>query len=580
MKRNRLAVLAAMSAAAVAIGAPLSPLPVSRAPFEQSAEVVRRPVTLASWPFHPTAGWNLLGEERLTTWAEFRSGDKFAVANGCDGRIHFVGRTGFGKVLFYRGGSEKASPTDCEKPDPYGRELLAWLELRVLDGSKFYTRYMECYTNATINVDAEAKTVSWSRPCKGSSARYSLAPDGDGRLALEWNIQQPVEFRLYLCGDSTNGTHGVENGTLVYVKERIELVFPDGVIECGGQGAARPTGSTNPAPDYVWRTDAASGRMLIDLCGSTVIANSSTPNSPTPNSGIIDFWECDALDVPRDPTGNFLANGSFELGLVDWNYWWGGEPWYMVAETGEPLEAITGEAKVGERALRMRRSKTRDKYEALQSAPMSLEPGVEHVLSAWVKRAEGELGEANITFMVDPVAKKFHVVTKPDGGEAKLVAMLADDEWHFVELPFVSECGDCKVILDGSGAAAVVDGVRVERVACSRAEARNRPLWVGATHGEATKPSEASAERRGDVGGKAGSPCPPQCVEARLETSSPDNLLHFGEPVGARLVLSGPDGAKGAVRVTVRNFYNETVFKKAFKFKMPEDKIIPLRNGF
>ena len=29
------------------------------------------------------------------------------------------------------------------------------------------------------------------------------------------------------------------------------------------------------------------------------------------------------------------------------------------------------------------------------------------------------------------------------------------------------------------------------------AEARNRPLRVGATHGEATKPSEARAERRG-----------------------------------------------------------------------------------
>ena len=29
-----------------------------------------------------------------------------------------------------------------------------------------------------------------------------------------------------------------------------------------------------------------------------------------------------------------------------------------------------------------------------------------------------------------------------------------------------------------------------------RVSRNNRPLWVGATHGEATKPSEASAERR------------------------------------------------------------------------------------
>ena len=458
-----LAAFAFVAVVAPAARSDLPSLPVSRAPFEQSADVARRPTTLATWPFHPPAGWNLLGEERLTTWAEFRSGDKFAVANGCDGRIHFVGRTGFGKVLFYRGGSEKASPTDCEKPDPYGRELLSWLEIRVLDGSKFYTRYMECYTNATINVDAEAKTVSWSRPCKGSAARYSFSPEGDGRLALDWNIQQPVEFRLYLCGDSTNGIHGVENGTRLYVNrnsetERIEFAFPDGTVE-RGPGVPQ-TDQNKPIPDYVWRTDAASGRVIIDLCGSTPASSQTVKQS---NNQTIDFFGEDALDMPEEPTGNFLANGSFELGLVDWNYWWGGEPWYMVAETGEPLETITDESKTGDKALRMRRSKTRDKYEALQSAPVSLEPGTVHILSAWVKRAKGEQGEATITLAASPVAKKFHVVTRPDGGEAKTVATLADDEWHFVEMPFVSECGDCKVILDGKGAASVVDGVRVEK---------------------------------------------------------------------------------------------------------------------
>ena len=526
----------------------LPSLPVSCAPFEQSAETARQPITLATWPFHPPTGWVVIGEERLTTWAEFRSGDKFAVANGYDGRIHFVGRTGFGKVLFYRGGAEDASPTDCEKPDPYGRELLAWMEIRVLDGSKPYTRYMECYTNATINVDAEAKTVSWSRPCKGRTARYSIAHGEAGTLELEWNVPRPVEFRLYLCGNSAKGAHGVEDGTRLYVNrnsetERMEFQFPDGVIERSGRGAARPTGSTNPAPDYVWRTDTVSGCVLIDLCGSTVAKSGASGGRALP-SGVIDFWKEDALEVPKDPTGNFLSNGSFELGLVDWNYWWGGEPWYMVAATGEPLETITDEAKVGKKALRMRRSNTRNKYEALQSAPMSLEPGVEHVLSAWVKRSKGERGKAKITLAASAVAKKFHVVTKPDGGEAKMSATLADDEWHFVEMPFVSECGDCKVILDGSGAAAVIDCIRVER---------RTGVMVG----------------RDDL-------IAPQCVEARLETSNPDNLLHFGVPVDARLALSGPAGVEGKVRVTARNFYNEVVYDKTLPFALPKDKSLPL----
>ena len=87
-----------------------APLPVSRAPFEQSAEVARRPVSLASWPFHPPAGSVLLCEQRLATWAEFRSSDKVAVVDGYDGRIHYVGRTGFGKPSW-------------QTPDAYGHNV-------------------------------------------------------------------------------------------------------------------------------------------------------------------------------------------------------------------------------------------------------------------------------------------------------------------------------------------------------------------------------------------------------------------------------------------------------------------------
>ena len=555
--------LAALCAAALALGvscnaktrvsSPLPPLPVSRAPFERSAEVARRPVSLAAWPFHPPAGWTLLGEERLSTWAEFRSGDKVAVADGSDGRIHFVGRTGFGKILFYRGGSEKATSFDNVKPDPYGRELLAWLELRVLDGSRPYARYMECHTNAVIRADARTKTVEWRRACRvqgstDAAFRYSLAPAGDGLLALDYAFEGctnavPVEFRLYLCGASTNGLHGVENGTRIYANrdretERLEIAFPAGTVEAVSAEDRAKASENNPVPHYAWTAPAAAGRVLVDLCGSTEPANGPAATADGA-SGVVDFLETDALDVPPDPTGNLLANGSFELGLAGWNHWWGGEPWYMVARTGEPLERVVDGAKAGDKALRMRRSAVRDKYEALQSAPMSVEPGVVHVLSAWARRAPGETGEADVSLAAEPAAKKFHVVSAPDGGKAKTVVPLADDDWHFVQMPFVSECGDCKVVLDGRGAAAVVDAIRVER-------------------------------------GETASETPPPCVEARLETSDPDNLLRFGEPVGARLALSGPDGAAGTVRATLRNFYGETVFDRTVPFSLPADRTIPL----
>ena len=265
----------------------LSPLPVSRAPFERSKEVSRRPVSFATWPFHPQGGWTLLGEQRLTTWAEFRSGDKSVVANGYNGLIHHVGRTGFGKLLFYRGGGDTTSPAAKQRSDPYGRELLAWMEVRVLDGTRYNNRYMECYSNATIKVDEKASRVDWSRSCrvngvKDAVARYSLAPAGDGMLSLDYGFggafdgkpQPTVEFRLYLCGNSTNGVSGVENGTRLYVNrnsetERVEIGFPEGKVEATSAEELAKANGNNPVPSYIWRTDAASGRVLIDLCGST-----------------------------------------------------------------------------------------------------------------------------------------------------------------------------------------------------------------------------------------------------------------------------------------------------------------------
>ncbi len=534
----------------------LPPLPVSRAPFERTDEVLRRPIKLVAFPFFArNSGEGPDYAQRLVQWTEFVSGDKIAVVNGYDWRICHHGRTGFGKVMFYRSDADADSPS-FTAPEPFGRELLAWMEIRFLDGASQYDVERDVFRNAILTIDAKEGRAEWSRPVKtdgttNAVARYSIAKAGDGKLALEWNTGGvSIEFRLHLCGKSGKGKHGVENGTRIYVNrdretDRVEIALPDGTARAEGTSA------------YVWRTDAASGRVIIDLCGSTTLnsstLNSSTPNSPTPTSGIIDFWAEDALDVPADPTGNLLANGSFEQGLTGWNYWWNGEPWSVVAATGEPLESITDEAKVGDKALRMRGSKPRGTYETLQSAPISIEPGVPHVLSAWVRRAAGEKGKAEISLRADN-ASQLGIVRGEEGNPAKTTVTLEDDEWHFVERPFVSVGGDLKVILSGGGAAAVIDGIRVER----------RDL------------SHAEAQRRGGNDGRARSPSVPQCVECRLETSSHENILNYGTPINARLVLSGPGEADGAVRVTVRNFYNEAVFKKAFKFKLPKDKVLPL----
>ena len=542
-------------------GDALPPLPVARAPFEQTEDFARRPVSLVSYPF--MSQFHVKDRENLFTWAEFIGGNKVAVVNGCDLRVRGAGRTGFGRIALYNSGSDTTALA-WRNNDPYMRGLDCWLSVDFIDGKPDpQARYRDSFPDAVLTVDDAARRTEWKRKCSlpdGTEGEvgYSVSAIGDGLLAVDFNGGGlPVEVKVFKPIWVNGITFDVAGETRLQVnrareESRFEIVFPDGKVEAtSGSERAKATEAIQ-VPHYVWRSNAASGRVIIDLCGST-IPNSSTPNSPTSTSGIIDFWAEDAVDVPRDPTGNFVPNGSFEQGLAYWSYNWGGTSWDDVAATGGPLEYVTDEAKVGDKALCMRASKTRGGYEPLRSAGMSIEPGVPHVLSAWVKRAAGEEGAAKITIQAQST-HKLGRVTSPQGDAATKSVTLTDNEWRFVEIPFTSVLGDCLVYMSGSGAAVVVDGVRVERVGGD---------------------FNAEAQRRRECGGDGGF-CQPQRVEGRLETASAENIVYAGTPINARLVLSGADGAEGSVRVAVRNFYNETVYDKTLTFKLPKDKVLPL----
>ena len=560
-------------------GDALPPLPESRAPFEQSEDFARRPVSLVSYPFMPQ--FHVKDRENLLTWAEFVGGNKVAVVNGCDLRVRGAGRTGFGRIALYNCGSDTTALA-WRNNDPYMRGLDCWLSVDFVDGKPDpQARYRDSFPDAVLTVDDAARRTEWKRKCKlpdGTEGEvgYSVSAIGDGLLAVDFNGGRlPVEVKVFKPIWVSGITFDVAGETRLQVNRareeaRFEIIFPDGKVEAtSGSECAKATEAIQ-VPHYVWRSNAASGRVIIDICGSTELVH-PTHNSQltTHNSSTIDFWAEDAVDVPRDPTGNFVPNGSFELGLAYWTYNWGGTSWDDVAATGGPLEYVTDEAKVGDKALCMRASKTRGAYEHLRSAGMSIEPGVPHILSAWVKRAAGEEGVAKITIQAQST-HKLGRVTSPQGEAAKASVTLEDNEWRFVEIPFTSVVGDCMVFLSGGGAAVVVDGVRVERATNDfNAESQSRREC-----GRAYPPAEGCP--RSGCPSRGGRPCPPHCVEARLETASAENIVCAGTPIDARLVLSGADGAEGSVRVSVRNFYNETVYDKTFAFKLPKDKILPL----
>lgn len=522
MKRILPAALLALSGAMAAVGATIAPLPVSHAPFERSGVVARQPVQFASWPFFPEPAG--AADRSPETWAEFRSGDKTVLANGYDRRVHVFGRTGFGNIVFYRGGTDDFY-IDYKYSEPFAREMLAWLEIRVNEGSAGGSASKDPFDDATMAVDVKGSRAGWKR----NDFRYALSPAGDGMLALDWSSSTAsVEFRLHVCGNSTNGMSGVENGRRIFVNrdretERIEIAFPD--------GEAKKTG----AAEYVWRTEGGSGRIMIDLCGTTA-AKCGAMGTSRPTS-VIDFCETDALDVPRDPTGNLLANGSFEQGLAGWEFADGGAAWASVVEEGcGPFERITDEAKCGRRALIFKQNSRPGIQERLQSLPMSLEPGRPYIVSAWIGRAKAEGGPALAEMRPLPAIRK-GIVELGKGGKAACSWKIDAGEWKLVEVPFTPKTGDCKIVIGGYGGV-IIDAIRVER--CDLGQDRQ------------------------------------QCVEACLVTSSPDNDLAYGTPANARLELSGLDSAEGAVRVTIRNFYNEIVYRKPFWFKLPETREVAL----
>lgn len=529
MKRILPAALLALSGAMAAVGATIAPLPVSHAPFEKSDEVAQYSVKFASWPFFPDPAGK--SDRSPETWAEFRSGDKTVVANGYDRRVHVLGRTGFGNILFYRGGTDDFY-IDYKYFEPFARKMLAWLEIRVLDGSESSSAAKDLFADAEMAVDGKNGRAGW----KHKGFCYTLAAAGDGMLALDWRKDSGAcaEFCLHVSGNSTNGVSGVENGTRLYVNrncetERVEIAFPDGEVKKSGDS------------EYVWRPNAESGRLLIDLCGSTLAGSGAAGVRALP-LGVIDFSETDALDVPCDPTGNLLVNGGFEQGLSGWEFTQGGAAWAKVVEEGgEPFERITGEAKCGRRALLFKRNSSPGIRERLQSLPMSLEPGKSYVVSAWIGCAQGEVGSALAEVRPVPATAK-GIVELAYGDMATCNWKICAGEWKFVEVPFRPKTGDCKIVLGGDGGA-IIDGIRVER------ETGN---------------------------GSTRSPSAPQCVEACLVTSDPDNDLTYGSPIEARIELSGPEGAEGAVRVTIRNFYNEIVYRKPFWFKLPETREVAL----
>ncbi len=70
--------------------------------------------------------------------------------------------------------------------------------------------------------------------------------------------------------------------------------------------------------------------------------------------------------------------------------------------------------------------------------------------------------------------------------------------------------------------------------------------------------------------GAAPTPFEERPVEGRLFTSDPLNFLQAGEKIHASLHLTVPPGSRGQARISVKNFFDETVFQETFRYAADE----------
>lgn len=245
------------------------------------------------------------------------------------------------------------------------------------------------------------------------------------------------------------------------------------------------------------------------------------PSTMRPD-GTIDFYKEDRLDVPRSPVGNLLPNGSFEQGLSGWSYDYWCVSWNAVArEGGKPLEEVVTGGRFGALALKFRALETAGVAEELLSPPLSAATGVTHVVSFWARGRARAWAQIRVMSAASGLGT---VVGQP-------IRIDATEQWKRYEATFVPSRAGVVVGVSGGGDV-LVDGISVER-----------------------------GDRTGDV-------CVPP-VEGRLETADVFNCLDPRQAAKMRLVLSADSPVKGTVRVSVRNFYRETVFDRLFEFNHP-----------
>lgn len=260
------------------------------------------------------------------------------------------------------------------------------------------------------------------------------------------------------------------------------------------------------------------GRFVIDLCKSSAALHKGAPAF----NGV-DFWGGDAVHVPIPPTRNLMSNGSFEQNLKGWRWGYGGAK-TVRAKPGEERYAILDGGVGGGRALRIRPTQHGVLWLASQSVPTL--PGRKYTLS-WYARSDSPKGAVSV---IQCSAGKGGGAQGRYSWRQNCDPKKLENGWKRYSTTFEGDAAGVFVKVDGNDA------------------------WV----------DRIMLEEGGAMTDYVEDP-----IQARLLTSDPDNDLVPGHPIDARLELTGMSRAAGKMRVTVKNFYSEVLYRRDFTVSAP-----------
>ncbi len=274
-------------------------------------------------------------------------------------------------------------------------------------------------------------------------------------------------------------------------------------------------------------TGSRKGSMIIDMGQAAVEGKDAQP----PRAGV-DFWKHDAVRVPAPVTRNLVCNGSFEQGFRYWKWGPGGGRYRADAP---PAYTISNHGLFGGKALSI------CPYDAAlpaYSMPIAVESGKTYTLSYYVKAEQPD------TYVHVNATSGMHGSKLLDwqraGAQFHKIAADEVGKWVRKSRTFLSDTR-CISISVSAGRPVLIDGIQLE---------------------EGDRASEFVSLP----------------VEGRIESAFADNALDFGKLLGARFMLSGKPGGKGAVDLAFRDFYRTEVFrlKKGYELDDQGEASFPL----